>query len=292
DFYIDTLGFLNFINEILLKDNIEIIESIKNNKVSRGLLQKMSVIDNRAWKFNKKFAKSFPGEYFIYEDPDEVRLGEIFGQIDSLVTSLMDYKNMSERLEDFIYTSTIAGSEDEDDIMSILLRICSDILNHRKIFLTKTEDDINTHLKILLKQNKEVVVYDQTRQGESSRGKTLGEIDLKIEFKNKVFIVEALKLEALNKAYIIDHINRLKKYDKSGNRQNFIIVYYQGKQFGKFISGYQEFLCSTSELDYQNIIINNNIYLPQINIKAFDMYYRNGEDNPKITHIIINFSEK
>lgn len=87
-------------------------------------------------------------------------------------------------------------------------------------------------------------VCDQTRQGVSETGNSSGEIDLLICRASLPFaIIEALKLESVNKTVLQRHIDKLLiNYDPNGVPYSYIVVYYTGKHFSGFCASFEEYL--------------------------------------------------
>ncbi len=85
---------------------------------------------------------------------------------------------------------------------------------------------------------------DQTRWGRSGSGKSMGEIDIKIENTHgeAVAIIEALKLGGLNRTEINTHIQKVFTYDANGVAHNFIIAYVETTDFGKLWQSYLAYL--------------------------------------------------
>ena len=87
-------------------------------------------------------------------------------------------------------------------------------------------------------------VCDQTRQGVSETGNSSGEIDLLIcRASLPLAIIEALKLESVNKNVLQRHIDKLLiNYDPNGVPYSYIVVYYTGKHFSDFCASLGEYL--------------------------------------------------
>lgn len=104
------------------------------------------------------------------------------------------------------------------------------------------ENELNDALKGRLGMVYEVC--DQTRQGVSETGNGSGEIDLLICRDFLPFtIIEALKLESVNKTSLQRHINKLLvSYDPNGLPCAYLVVYYTGKNFSGFCESFDEYL--------------------------------------------------
>jgi hypothetical protein len=96
------------------------------------------------------------------------------------------------------------------------------------------ENSINDRLCDLLRMKYNV--YDQSRQGQSLTKEGVGEIDfLVFDGKEPVAIMEALKLNSLDKSCINNHITKLLvNYDPQGFLRASLIMYVTCKDFGRF----------------------------------------------------------
>ena len=85
-------------------------------------------------------------------------------------------------------------------------------------------------------------VSDQSRQGLSLSRRNPGEIDfLVFDHHEPITIMEALKLDRLNKQYLNDHLTKLLvNYDPIGCRSAYLIVYVTKPDFGSFWSDFCE----------------------------------------------------
>lgn len=130
------------------------------------------------------------------------------------------------------------------------------------IYKNVAEDLRNDYIRDILQtagKNEGYEVNGQTRQGISSCGKATGELDLLVEDKGRpIAIIEALNLDALRTSYIAEHIDRIYKYDTTGNVINFILSYVTVKNFEKFWDRYVKFVSSR---EYQ---------VPLISIEKFE----------------------
>lgn len=87
-------------------------------------------------------------------------------------------------------------------------------------------------------------ISDQSRQGLSLSRTNPGEIDFLI-FDNQepIIIMEALKLDCLNKQYLKNHLTKLLvNYDPIGCRRACLIVYVTAKNFGSFWSDFSNYI--------------------------------------------------
>lgn len=108
-----------------------------------------------------------------------------------------------------------------------------------KMYSNASEDDRNSFIASLLEAGG-YANKDQTRWGSSNEGINAGEIDIQITKKNGVpyAVIEALNLDSLKKAYLNLHLDKIFKYDTTGLKCNFILVYAEVRNFQTFISKY------------------------------------------------------
>ena len=111
------------------------------------------------------------------------------------------------------------------------------------------ENSINDRLCELLRMKYHV--DDQSRQGVSLSQKSVGEIDFLVtDGREPVAIMEALKLDSVDKGYISDHITKLLvNYDPQGYPRACLIMYVTCKNFGSFWDGFSDYI-STFDFPY------------------------------------------
>lgn len=161
----------------------------------------------------------------------------------------------------------------EKDLIDISLTL----MKSRKRIFEEIEDLINDRYRDALKF-KDYIVNDQTRAGESGSGKSVGEIDLEVKNKDTNItesLIEAFILETDNTKVIEEHYEKLiKKYDTSGNENNFVLVYSKSSNFDALWEKYKLHFKESEEINTQ-----------KENIK--DIYTKHH--NMKISHIFINY---
>ena len=104
------------------------------------------------------------------------------------------------------------------------------------------EYTINDKIRDLL-EGRGYDTKDQTRRGRSAEGKDAGSVDILI--KKSFFpitLIEAMRLDSVNKKYISDHIDKIYKYDTLGMRFNFLISYVKTNDFNSFYSRYKDYV--------------------------------------------------
>lgn len=161
----------------------------------------------------------------------------------------------------------------EKDLIDISLVL----MKNRKSIYLEDENLINDRYRDAL-HFKGYIVNDQTRAGESKSGKSVGEIDLEVKNKDTNItesLIEAFELKTYNRKVIEEHYERIiKKYDTSGNENNFILVY---TKYSKFVSLWEKYKLHFIEFE--------EINTQKENIKVIYKKY----NNMKISHIFINF---
>ncbi len=115
-------------------------------------------------------------------------------------------------------------------------------IQRNRYYYGAEENELNDALKNCL-----AMVYDvcdQTRQGTSETGNSSGEVDLLLcKDALPIAIIEALKLESVNKSVLQRHIDKLLvNYDPNGLQYAFLIAYYTGKAFSTFSISYEEYI--------------------------------------------------
>ena len=115
-------------------------------------------------------------------------------------------------------------------------------IQRNNLFYGAEENTLNDALKGYLGMVYDV--HDQTRQGVSETGSSSGEIDLLICKDSLPFaIVEALKLESVNKAVLQRHIDKLLvNYDPNGLPYAYLVVYYSKTNFSRFCKTFEKYL--------------------------------------------------
>ena len=150
-------------------------------------------------------------------------------------------------------------------------------IQNNKLYYGKTEDEINDGIRDILS-----IIYDvkdQSRRGESAYGDSSGEVDLLIYENGIPFaIVEALKVDGVNRQYIKEHIDKvLYAYDPVGYTNAFILLYVTAKDFNQ---SWEKCILLFSEYSYCFPVVHplQNIDLPYAESKhAMITLDRNGK---------------
>ncbi len=133
------------------------------------------------------------------------------------------------------------------DLKSSIITVVAQLQGLAKS-IKKDEDSRNGFISLLL-SSQGYGVKDQTRWGRSATGKSISEVDIKIESANGqvVSLIEAFNLNFLNKVMIKSHINKLFSYDVNPPEANFILVYADAKNFNR---SWQEYFNYLANMDY------------------------------------------
>lgn len=182
------------------------------------------------------------------------------------------YKDM---LDNYSLTSNVFF--DYEKLEKDLIEISLELMKSRKQISGEIEDLINDRYRSLL-WAKGYIVNDQTRAGESGSGKSAGEIDLEVRNKDTNVtesVIEAFELKTDNKKIREEHYEKLiKKYDTSGNENNFVLVY---AKYSKFESLWEKYKLHFEE--------SEDLNTQKENIKVIYTKYK----DMKISHIFINY---
>ncbi len=148
----------------------------------------------------------------------------------------------------------------------------------------------NDYINSLL-DAKGYITRDQTRWSSSYEGKRAGEIDIFVRESDKTLfaIIEALNLDSLKKDYLNLHLDKIFKYDTSGLKQNFILVYSTAKSFSELWKKYVEHIrAHTYEYEFKDFEEITSYQFADLKIgKA--KHIRNGSEI-FLYHILLNLS--
>lgn len=185
-----------------------------------------------------------------------------------------DYKNI---LDSFVPSESDNRFFDYEKLKDDLIESSLILMDSRKTIYNEIEDLVNDRFRDALIHRK-YNIADQSRGGESQSGKSVGERDLVVRNKESSVIesaIEAFELKSDVKTTIETHYDKLiNKYDTSGNRCNFILVYSKVKDFEGLWNKYQKHFSGFSVEDIQ-----------KENLKVGFT----EKSNMKIVHLFINF---
>ncbi len=137
---------------------------------------------------------------------------------------------------------------------------------------------------------------DQTNWGASESGKSIGEVDIKIEDKDKraIAIIEAMNLSNLDNSKIKSHLDKIFDYDPNGVSKNYIVVYSNSENF---IMLWQMYLTFVNNIEYKykleesiSEVIQNMNSFSDIKI-ALGEHNRNNSKT-ELIHVLVNMNLK
>ncbi|MDQ1355192.1 MAG: Roc protein [Acidobacteriota bacterium] len=158
--------------------------------------------------------------------------------------------------------------------------------------LQPDENSRNTIVSLLL-QTRGFRVKDQSLSGLSASGDRPGELDIKIidqETGRTVSIIEALNLNSLNTTAINRHVLKLlQRYDCSGLKENYILVYASAKDFAGLCRKYREYL---PKIDYGDYPLKVKAEIAEVptgfnKIKAFRARHRCNNGETILYHLLV-----
>ena len=155
-------------------------------------------------------------EYFAYE------------KVNKALASNHEFVQCPTSMEQIKILSLLNGfaptGEPGKNILEAIIQSATKVLGLTRSM--KPDEDSRTGLLCLLMNEKGFFVKDQTRWGQSETGKSQGRLDGMIESPDgEKAILEAFKLDSLEKENIERHYQKLFKYDPVGLQNNFIVVY-------------------------------------------------------------------
>ena len=163
--------------------------------------------------------------------------------------------------------------------IDILVSACMRMQANRMYWPPCLEDDRNTFISDQLEASG-YYVKDQTKRATSAAGFLAGEIDLLVLDTKKLpfTIIEALNLTSLDRAGLTIHLDKVFKYDSNGNKANFMLVYYDGKNFSSFSDKYYNYITAEHNYHYHRQSGKKHEWLTQSNIRLYEtMHSRNGK---------------
>ena len=204
--------------------------------------------------------------------------------ISSVVKRISNPNNPHDILNAYEELTLPTDSQLLDDVISA----CSKLQGNRTYRGNYSEDDRNTYIADLL-ESSGYTAKDQKRWSTSHAGKSAGEIDIFLsdKFGHLLSIIEALNLDSLKQAYTILHLDKIFKYDVTGLRSNFIIVYSNAKNFIGFWNKYKDFIKSHT-YKYDLISSEELEEIPYSEIRIIDSKHSRSGKVMSLYHIGIN----
>jgi hypothetical protein len=179
-----------------------------------------------------------------------------------------------------------------DDIIKMALHIQS---KHKTA--NNSEDQYNSLFESLLKFS-DYKTQPQTQLGQSSTGKTMGELDIMIFTNDDIplSIFEAFKLKSTESKTIIKHLKKLSEnYDPNGIKINYAVIYSKADDFSDLWKKYKKFVL-TIDLEYK--IINGQFHDVTTNYEQFAAMkigyteHLNRGSKVKVYHIFMDMNFK
>ncbi len=180
-------------------------------------------------------------------------------------------------------------SKEIDKYLEDVLYSCIQ-LQSLALYSEAKEDDRNDFITKIL-ESKGYRIKDQTRRGKSDSGKEAGEVDIYIQ-NEKGFpfsIIEALNLTSLNSDYLNTHIDKIYKYDTTGNLVNICLTYVNIVDFAAF---WQKYCNHIKNRNYINelVALDVNELLPYSEVKVAKATHRRSDQLTYLYHIAVHFS--
>lgn len=180
------------------------------------------------------------------------------------------------------------------DLISFLI-----ILQSRK-HLNLKEDQWNDYLSDLLRA-KQYYVSDQTRNGRSGSDNqnnyNSGELDISIRDMNNngviKTIIETLQITSCGEKneVISNHINKLlNRYDTSGNKENFIIVFAKANNYNSLWGNYIKYVNNLNFISNNIEVIDNEEY-SKSDIRIARNIIVREEKELKLYHLFVNMNK-
>lgn len=180
-------------------------------------------------------------------------------------------------------------SEEIDKYIEDVLYSCIQ-LQSLALYSEAKENDRNDFIAKIL-ESKGYVIKDQTRRGKSNSGKDAGEVDVFIQNKKgfPFSIIEALNLKSFNSDYIDMHIDKIYKYDTTGNAVNLCLAYVNIVDFDAF---WQKYCSHLKNRDYLNelVSIDENETQSYSEIRVAKTTHRRSGKLTYLYHIAVHFS--
>ncbi|MCT3661327.1 hypothetical protein HZR00_02190 [Elizabethkingia anophelis] len=173
--------------------------------------------------------------------------------------------------------------------LDILVSACMRMQANRMYWPPCLEDDRNTFISDQLEASG-YYVKDQTKRSTSAAGILAGEIDLLVLNTKKLpfTIIEALNLTSLDRTDLTVHLDKVFKYDSNGNKANFMLVYYDGKNFSSFSDKYYNYITTEHNYHYHRQSGKKHEWLTHSNIRLYEtMHSRNGKI-VSLYHIVLH----
>lgn len=270
----------------IIEETIDILlegRKTKFNKIIQGLAENRKAEYIRQERESLKISRSRTNQYSYFDLYDVPR--SYWG-----IVSLRFHPYI-------IYKSEIAFDKYLDELESkqeniffIELIDCCRCLQSNKTYYDKDENTRNRFIRDLLKA-KGFNVQDQTQHGQSSTGKSAGEVDLLVE--NPIYtIIEALNLNSVDSTILNSHIKKLEEnYDPEGLTEKYLLVYADKQsKFNDFCTKYHGHI-DKHEFEFEKTGIER---LPTVttNIRVYQTVHLREGVKVKLFHILVKMPVK
>ncbi len=157
----------------------------------------------------------------------------------------------------------------------------------------KVDENSRNDIMAAFLSSKGFFIKDQTRWGLSATGKSIGQVDFKVELPGNGYyaICEAFRLKDRNKGTIDSHLEKLFTYDPSGVKENFIIVYAETANFSVLWKKYLNYI---EKIDFsyplQSTVEEEPVQFTDIKL-ARTRHKRQGAIQD-VYHLFINMSSR
>jgi tetratricopeptide (TPR) repeat protein len=186
-----------------------------------------------------------------------------------------------------------ATSIEKPDVFKVLFEILLSACTSAQSFESikhLDENGINTYIRDLLKQH-QFRIADQTLRGVSPSGKSAGELDILVETQSgdPITVIEALKLDCINKSCINLHVNKIFGYDANGLKNNIVLIYCYASNYSGFVNSYLEYI-KNNEFDFKFTDAFDNSLDSMSEIRIIESAYLRSGLVRKMYHVIVNFN--
>lgn len=172
--------------------------------------------------------------------------------------------------------------------IDFLLAACMRMQGDRLYWPPCIEDDRNTFISNQLEASG-YQVKDQTKRAISAKGILAGEIDIFVLDQKKFpfTIIEALNLTSLDRTNLTIHLDKVFNYDSNGNKANFMLIYYDGKNFMGFSDKYYNYIAEEHNFHYARQSAEKHDWIPQSNIKLYETKHMMNGTIVSLYHIVL-----
>jgi hypothetical protein len=103
-------------------------------------------------------------------------------------------------------------------------------------------------------------------------------------------IIEALNLDSLKAEYLTLHLNKIFNYDANGLAYNFLVVYFEGRNFGAFWKNYKGFVSKHTYPCLWQRTEDGGLPMTDIGLVK-TVHIRNGRE-VSLLHIVVDLNKQ